>query len=201
MRLCCVLLLWWSAGCVKAPFTTAVIQRFQLTHDDLSRIQFFTSESVILQREMSLRTRSEQGAELVVRDDLEIEQVEVSEHTPCVILRVEGDFLLLGFSPRDERAALWFRAQPTEEAAAAARGRRYELVAIANPLRESQAFTPEWSKGYLVSWSGKQYHVVSGRGAYLLYDMDDNFERHKVELSAPGWRISERPPPRRSATP
>jgi hypothetical protein len=201
VRSCALLLLCLSAGCAKAPFTTAVIERFQLSHADLHRIQFFTSEPVILQRETSLQSRTERGAELVVRDDFEIEAIEVSEHTPCVILRVEGDYLLLGFSPKDERAALWFRAQAVEEAADTAHGRRYVLVAIDNLAHESEPFTPRFTKGFLVHWSGKKYHVVSGRDAYLLYDMDDSFERHKVEYSAPGWRISERPPARAPARP
>jgi hypothetical protein len=184
-----------ASGCAKAPFTSDLFARYSLTRTDLARIQFFTSEPVILQRETSQSSRSQRGDELVVQEEQELEEVEVSERTPCVLLRAEGDYLLLGFSAKDERAALWFRAQPNDETADSGHSRRYVLVALDNAAREPGPFAPHWSKGYLVSWSGKKYHVISGRTAYLLYDRADNFERHKVAFSAPGWRVSERRPP------
>ena len=183
----------WSAGCAKAPFTTSVLERFGLTAGDLGRVQFFTSENIVLERELSSQTRVSDGAELRFRNDMQTEVIEVSEHTPCVVLRVEGDYLLLGFSPKDVHAALWFRAQPREESAAD--GRRYTLVALENAADdESPPFAPRWSKGYLVSWSGQKYHIASGRSAYLLYELSDDSKRRKVEHSPPGWRLSERAP-------
>lgn len=191
----CLLLGLALTGCAKAPFTTAVIKRFQLTTADLGRVQFFTSEPIVLRRESTSRSRVASGAALGLHDDMQVEEIVVSEQTPCVVLRAEGDYLLLGFSPKDTRAALWFRAPEMDENTdnqPSGGGRLYEFVALDNTLEEPGPFTPRWSKGFLVSWSGKKYYVLSGRGAYLLYERDDDFERHRVEYDAPGWRVSER---------
>jgi hypothetical protein len=189
------LALIWSVGCAKAPFTTAVLERFGLTANDLGRVQFFVSETVVLERELTSQTRVTEGAELRFRDNMQTEIIEVSEHTPCVVLRVEGDYLLLGFSPKDVNASLWFAAQPLEQGQSAPDGRRYALVALDNPYEEgAEPFAPRWSKGFLVNWSGKKYHIASGRSAYLLYELSDDSKRRKIERSPPGWRLSDRAP-------
>ena len=192
--ICLALALMCSSGCAKAPFTTAVLERFGLTASDVGRVQFFVSETITLERELTSQTRVTDGAELRFRNDMQTEVIEVSEHTPCVVLRVEGDYLLLGFSPKDVNASLWFAAQPVEEGQSTADGRRYALVALENSYEEGpEPFVPRWSKGFLVNWSGKKYHIASGRSAYLLYELSDD-KRHKIERSPPGWRLSERAP-------
>lgn len=186
------------SGCSKAAFTQGVREQFGLTREDLRRIQFFNSDTIVLQREVEAQSRSLKDNELVMRGGVLVEQVKVSERTPCVALRVEGDFMLMGFSPKDPRAALWFRAQRDDDLERAPE-RRYELVALDNPLVESGAFEPRYSKGFLVTWGGAEYHVTAGREAYLLYDLDHDFERDMVEQSAPGWRLSEQAAPRTPA--
>jgi hypothetical protein len=170
-----------------------VLERYGLNAADLGRVQFFTSETIVLERELTRQTRVQDGAELRFRDEMQTDVVEVSERTPCVVLRVDGDYLLLGFSPKDMRAALWFAAQADGDGDSHSADRRYSLVALENAFDETGEFTPRFSKGFLIRWSGEKYHVVSGRGAYLLYQMNDN-ERHKVEHTPPGWRVSERGP-------
>ncbi len=179
-----------AAGCVKAPFTTSVLDRYGLSPEDLGSVQFFTSEKIVLEREVSQQARERDGAELRLQDDTHTEVVEVSERTPCVVLRVEGDYLLLGFAPKDVRAALWFEAEPADDTAGDER--RYVLTALENTYDESQeTFSPRFAKGFLISWSGQKYHVVSGREAYLLYQIADD-QRDRVEVSPPGWRLSDR---------
>lgn len=198
-RALCLLVCFWS-GCAKAPFTTSVLEQYGLTANDLGRVQFYTSEPIVLERELTQQTRVRDGAELRLHDDTQTEVVEVSERTPCVVLRVEGNYLLLGFSPKDLRAALWFVAQP-EGDGDRAYDRRFVLTALENGLEDdAQPFSPRFSKGFLISWSGQKYHVVSGRSAYLLYQMSDD-ERRKVEHSPPGWRLSERAPQRPALSP
>jgi hypothetical protein len=190
---------FWT-GCARAPFTTSVLERYGLTAGDLGRVQFYTSETIVLERELTQQTRVRSGAELRLHDDTQTEVVEVSERTPCVVLRVEGNYLLLGFSPKDLRAALWFAAQPDGDGDRAD-DKRFVLTALDNSVDAlAEPFTPRFSKGFLISWSGQKYHVVSGRGAYLLYQMSDD-ERRKVEHSPPGWRLSERAPQRPALTP
>jgi hypothetical protein len=194
------LLVSLSAGCAKAPFTTSVLEQYGLTPRDLGRVQFYTSETIVLERELTQDAREQDGAELRLHNDTETEVVEVSERTPCVVLRVEGDYLLLGFSPKDLRASLWFAAQPGGDDDRAY-DRRFVLTALENGVEpEPEPFTPRFSKGFLISWSGQKYHVVSGRGAYLLYQLSDD-ERRKVEHSPPGWRLSERAPQRPALAP
>lgn len=187
LALCC------SAGCAKAPFTTSVLERYGLNANDLGRVQFFTSEKIVLERELTQQVRVHDGDELRFQDDTQTMVVEVSEHTPCVVLRAYGDYLLLGFSPKDLKAALWFAAQRSDDSDGRTSDRRYVLVALENTYDETTApWSPRFSKGFLMSWSGQKYHVVSGRSAYLLYQMADDFEQRKVEQSPPGWRLSDR---------
>jgi hypothetical protein len=198
MRLALLLALCASAGCAKAPFTTSVLDRYGLAASDLGRIQFFTSEKIVLEREVNRQTHEQSGVELQLHDDSETEVIEVSERTPCVVLRVAGDYLLLGFAPKDLRAALWFEAHRAdgEEGGDA----RYVLAALDNTHDEDeQPWNPRFSKGFLISWSGSRYHVVSGRGAYLLYQLADD-DRRRIESSPPGWRLSERSPQRLSVS-
>jgi len=196
------LALCWCAGCAKAPFTTSVLERYGLNANDLGRVQFFTSEKIVLERELSQQVRVRDGNELRFQDDTQTMVVEVSERTPCVVLRVEGDYLLLGFSPKDLNAALWFAAQRVDDSEGRTNDRRYVLVALENTYDETTApWTPRFSKGFLISWSGEKYHVASGRDAYLLYQMADDFEQRKVEQSPPGWRLSDRAPKRPLPTP
>jgi hypothetical protein len=166
------------------------MERYDLAAPDLGRIQFFTSEKIVLEREVSRQTREQDGAELRLGDDSETEIIEISEHTPCVVLRVDLWARSRAADNHLRRAALWFEAQRTdgEEGGDA----RYMLAALENTHDEQeQPFTPRFSKGFLISWSGHKYHVVSGRGAYLLYQLADD-DRRKVESSPPGWRLSER---------
>ncbi len=180
-------------GCAKAPFTTTVLESYGLSRADLTHVQFFTSERIVLEREVSTQAHERHGAELRLQDDTRTEVVVVSERMPCVVLRVEGDYLLLGFSPKDMRASLWFRAEAYDEGSEAER--RYVLTALENSHDEGiHPFEPRFSKGFLVSWAGSKYHVVSGRGAYLLYQIARD-DRDRVEVSPPGWRLSERAPP------
>lgn len=194
------LLLTGGFGCAKAAFTQGVRERFGLGREDLRRIQFFNSEAIVLEREAVAQARSLDNSELVLRQDVRIEQITVDERTPCVVLRVEGEYLLMGFSPKDPRAALWFRAQRAEDADSASE-RRYELVALENGMVEPAPFQPRWSKGFLVNWAGKAYHITEGRSAYLLYDLDDDVERDLIKESAPGWRLGEKPLPKMPAEP
>lgn len=184
-----LLLLAALSGCVKAPFTTSVLEHYGLSSADLGRVQFYTSEKIVLAREVTRQAREQRGAELRLHDETETEIVEISEYTPCVVLRAEGDYLLLGFSPNDRSAALWFEAEPADETAGDER--RYLLAALDNGYDEPPPFTPRFAKGFLISWAGNKYHVVSGRAAYLLYQMSDD-ERRKTEVSPPGWRLSDR---------
>lgn len=179
-----------TVGCAKAPFTTSVLDSYGLAPTDLASLQFFTSEKIVLEREVIRQARAQHGGELHLQDDTHTEVVQVSEHLPCVVLRVEGEYLLLGFSPKHLDASLWFRAEPLEEVAGD--DRRYVLTALDNPFDErTEPFAPRFSKGFLVSWAGQKYRVVSGRTAHLLYQIPDD-ERRTVEVSPPGWKLSDR---------
>lgn len=182
-----------SVGCARPPFTTGVIERFGLSRRDLTRVQFYLSEAIVLQRESTRQRRIVAGDELRLQDDTQTEEIHLGKHTPCVVLRAEGDYLLLGFSPGEPQAALWFAA--AERAVTNEAGRRYELASLDNGYEHADTpFVPRWSKGFLITWSGQKYHVASGRSAYLLYELDDDFERHTIEQSPPGWRITDRVP-------
>jgi hypothetical protein len=186
------------SACAKPAFTRAVRDRYALADSDVRRIQFYTSEEIVLQREITEQTKSISSNELVVRDGVRIEEIVIPARTPGVALRVEGDYLLVGFARQRPDLALWF-ALARSDSAPSPELRRYQLAELENTRDEAAPFQPRWATGFLVSWGGARYRVASGRGAYLLYEMEASFAREKSRQKAPGWRLSDGVPASSSA--
>ncbi len=200
-----------GVSCVKATYTQSVRDRFGLSAQDLGRLQFFTSQEIVLQREVSLQNKERRGAELAIQDGVRIEQVVIPGGTPCVAIEVEPDLSLVSFARQSPGHALWFgsafgtaagSASGTTSASASGPtlvsddtlspdSRPFSLVALENQPGEPAPFVPRPSKGFLVTWGGQKYRIASGRGAYLTYELDESFAREKVKQEPPGWRLSE----------
>ena len=188
-------LLLSGVSCSKPVLTDSLRERYALNEADLRHVQLYTSEEIVLRREITGQDKSLSGSELRIRDGVRVEEVVIRAKTPCVALRVEGLFMLVGFSPQRPDLSLWFALNTKGEAPP--EGRRYEVAALANPPNDPAPFTPVYAKGFLVTYGGQKYRVADERswGVHLLVDLEESFARDRVRQEAPGWRLSDKPVP------
>lgn len=184
------------AACGKPVFTETVRQRYGLERNDFRRVQFFTSDDIVLRREVLAQEKSEHGGELVVRGGVRVEEVVIKKHTPCVALRFEGDYLLVSFSRQVPDRSLWFGIKRKDDSPVVD-SRKYQLVALDNPREESVPFAPQFAKGFLVSYGGKKYQIADGAmwDAHLLYEIVESFADERVQEKPPGWKLTDGIPP------
>ncbi len=182
-----------ALGCMKPVFTQGVRDRYGLSPADLQRVQFFTSDDITLRREVAVQSRKVEGNGLAVGDEIRVHETTVAAGTPCVAIRVEGNFVLVSFARQRLDSALWFALERGDDAGVPA-SRRYRLVELENGPLEQGPFEPRWSKGFLVTWKGEKYRVASGREAYLLYEITENNDRERITEKPPGWRLKEGAP-------
>jgi hypothetical protein len=184
------------AACGRPVFTETVRQRYNLDRNDFRRVQFFTSDEIVLRRELLAQDKGDTGGELIVRGGVRVEEIVIRKHTPCVAIRFEGDYVLVSFSRRDPTRALWFGIKRQDDSPVAD-ARRYQLVALDNPREEDVAFQPQFAKGFLVTYAGNKYQVVDGAmwDVHLLYEIDETFASERVQEKPDGWKLSEGIPP------
>ncbi len=183
-----------GATCVKSPaLTDSLRERYALGEPELSRVQLYTSDEIVLRREVTDQERSVTGHELRVRGGLRVEEVVIRAHTPCAVLRSEGSFVLVGFAPERPDLSLWFALDTKGDAPPG--GRRYTLAPLANAPNDPSPLKPVYAKGFLVSYGGKKYRVADGRSwtAHLLVDLDESFAQASVREEPPGWKLSDKP--------
>lgn len=181
-----------AAACSKPPvLTDALLDRYALSASDLQRVQLYTSDEIVLRREIPDQERQLAGSELRIRGGVREEEVVVPARTPCVALRIEGNYLLVGVAPNKPELSLWFALDTKSEPSA--QGRRYLLAPVANGPTDPPPITV--SKGFLVRYGGKKYRVADARswGAHLLVDLEESFAKDRIRVETPGWKLSEQP--------
>jgi hypothetical protein len=185
LLLACLLLV----GCGKPAFTLGARERFNLSPTDIRRLQLYTSGEIILRREVSAQESASSDKGLVIRDGTVVEEIVIPMRTPCVALRVEGDFILVGFSRESPARSLWFGIKSRTEDVTPHEERRFELVHLENALDEPPPFEPRYAKGYLLSYNGQQYQIADGKmwDVHLLYDEGSHIQKRVVE-TPPGWK-------------
>jgi hypothetical protein len=184
-------------ACAKVALTESLRRRYALGPADVKQLQFYTSDEIILRRELSDQVKETEGYGLVIKDDVRVEDVVIPRGTPAVALRVEGDFILASFSRRSPDQALWFGLRrPEDDGGIPSTDRRYELAQLENPLSEPGPFKPIYSKSFVVSYGGKRYRLADPRmwDVFLLCDLDESFAKNRVKVEPPGWKLSEGAP-------
>lgn len=175
-------------GCVRPAFTPGVRERFQFSPEEIRQLQFFTSDEIVLRREVPVQeaTPSQQG--LTVRGGTVVEEVRIPRHTACVALRVEGDFMLMGFAPDNPAKALWFGLKSREEDEMAHEERQFKLVQLENSLDETP-FEPRYSRGYQLTYNGQNYQIADGKmwDVHLVYEEGSQIRQRTIE-TPPGWK-------------
>ncbi|MFO0660544.1 MAG: hypothetical protein U0165_12040 [Polyangiaceae bacterium] len=210
-----------SPGCARPPFTLAVLDRFRLTSTDLQHVQFFTSDTIILRRDLTTQERAMTGNELLVRDGVIQEEVVIPAKTPGVAVRIEyavnsdpeaeqkvskdPAFILVSFSREHPERALWFAVKRPFEVVVPLDDKRFELVHLENTADEPGPFVPRFTKGFQVIYAGKPYQLSDAAmwGVHLLYE-DTGYARKKIREEPEGWKVNDgapAPAPQRTLPP
>lgn len=84
----CTLML--SACSPKVPYTTYLANKYELTESDLKKVQFYTSEDIILStKESSSKTETENG-NIVVSSNTAEDQIIIKKGTPGILEKQVG---------------------------------------------------------------------------------------------------------------
>lgn len=88
------------ASCAtKIPYTEKIRQDFELDETKIKKVQFYTSQTIILEKKSSKGTKTtESDGGLVVNESSESERVIIPTNTPCIFERVnDNDAVLIRF--------------------------------------------------------------------------------------------------------
>lgn len=102
------LLLAMQSCAPKVPFTMAIQEKYKLTDTDIKKIQFYTSDDIVLYKAESASKTETTGGEVVVTNKSQEERLLIKKGTPCVVVKIEGkDKLYLGFDAGDGKMLLF----------------------------------------------------------------------------------------------
>lgn len=138
-------LLLFASGCGPrlSPFTQRLYEEQNWDKDDLSRIQYYLSEDLVLTRELRGGSSTIRNGQIKIIDGREVEQIVFKRNTPGVfVFAPKEGRLAISFEDNDENYLI-FGANPKA-------GNRYTLLA------------GEWSKrGRFgkVQYAGREWRV------------------------------------------
>jgi hypothetical protein len=157
------------SGCAsqRVAFTQHLRTQYDLTGEELKKLQYYLSSDVTLQRGF----RSEEGEvsgshKLVRKEEGLVEQVVVRAGTPGVATEVGETYLAVSFEPG---SSLFFGSPPSDR----------------DPDRKYKLSAKRWTEQYgELMYGGKEFYAVDGSGqAYLevvLESLNAVEERKKV---------------------
>jgi len=162
-----------SCGPTLTPFTQELYQELDWTKDELSRIQFYVSEDIVLQRDFSGSTSEIIAGEIKVIDGREVEQVVIPRGTPGIFL----------FSPKNNRLAIGFEEGKND---------RYLMFGPSPRANDRYVLlASRWSRrNGMVTYEEKKYRVNS-RSAYatLMVDLKKVRKVSTSSRTAKGRRV------------
>jgi hypothetical protein len=166
-------LLTLSACSPKVPFTLAVQEKYKLTDTDIKKIQFYTSDDIVLYQGESESKTETTGGEVVITNKKKEEQIIIKKGTPCVVVKIEGkDKLYLGFDTGEGKVLL-FSGRTSNEP--------FKLTA------------EEWTnnRGKL-KYDGKTYYASSSSAAtYLEFRLKKLEQSKRKQTVVKGRKLNE----------
>ena len=137
------------------PFTQQLYDEQNWSDDELKRIQFYTSDDIVLFRELSRGESEIVSGEIKIRNGRKVDEVVIRKGTPGVLL----------FRPKEDKFAISFEADGDDRFLIFGRAKRkrgqYRLLA------------KDWNRNYgKVTYEGKTYRTSSeSQYATLLVDL------------------------------
>ena len=82
-----------SSCATKVPYTLQIKEDFSLSNDKLKQVQFYTSKTIVLERQGEKKTTATtgQGGDLVVNKTSSSERIVIPANRPCVFEGMEED--------------------------------------------------------------------------------------------------------------
>jgi hypothetical protein len=158
----------------KVPYTTKIKADFDLTADKMKKVQFYTSETIILERsdkEQKVSTTGSSG-ELVSSESSTSERIVIPANRPCVFEKMEDDGTVqIRFELGGGRVLRFAERQNISN------GRFYLVAQWAN------------GKGEL-DYGGSVYYAVRGSSsAYLMVKLKNWKKNQRKDRVVKGMKI------------
>jgi len=149
----CTALFFSSCSDTLSPYTTQVQRSAQLNEEKLKQIQFYISDEIVLQRNLSGSETTISGGTVKMVNGREVEEIIIPSGTPGIVIGSSGNLLHVSF----DESGNFLRFGPNQGV-----GGRYTVM----------AYDWQGSTGY-VMYGDKQFRLVSyAKYAHLLLDME-----------------------------
>ncbi|WP_107037309.1 hypothetical protein [Brumimicrobium mesophilum] len=158
----------------KVPYTTKIRSEFELTPEKLKKVQFYTSEIIILERsdEQSKVATTGQSGELVTSERSTSERIVIPANRPCVFEEMEEDGTVqIRFEMGDGRVLRFAERQNISN------GRFYLVAQWAN------------GKGELDYGGSVYYAVRQSASAYLMVKLKNWKKNQRKDRVVKGMKI------------
>jgi hypothetical protein len=169
-----IIVLFVMSSCSpKVPFTMAIQEKYKLTDTDIKKIQFYTSDDIILYMGESQSKTETTGGEVVVTSNKQEERLIIKKGTPCVVVKIEGkDKLYIAFGSGDQKVIL-FSGRTSNE-----------------PFKMQ---ADEWSNGRgKLKYDGKIYYASSlSASTYIAFRIKKLEDSKRKETVEKGRKITE----------
>jgi hypothetical protein len=171
--------LLWSSCASRIPFTQEVRQQYTLTDQELRSIQFWTSDDIILHRDVT--DASEVGTDrgtLKVKSGRTIEEVVIRRGTPCVVQSVmDNKRLVLSFGEGPNELLVF--GDVSDKGVRFRRGHYYAMLAA--DFRNGRD---------VVEFDGKEFIVADpGHPVFLLFKMTSIRELERSTKTVKGKKL------------
>lgn len=146
------LLVLLSSCSTRVPYSTELSNDLDLPEEQLKQVQFYVSQTVVLERKSDKVNTYTQNGSVVVKGDQRADRVVIQQGTPGTVVKKEKDKLFVSFEDDPNRFLVFGADQKTG---------RYVLLA------------KDWkSNSGIVNYGGIEYSTSPGSGkAYLLMKM------------------------------
>lgn len=162
-----------SCGPKLTPFTQQLYDDQNWSEAELKRIQFYTSQDILLYRELSKGESKIVSGEIKIRNGKKVDEVLIRKGTPGVLL----------FRPKDDKFAISFESDNDDRflifGASRKRGGRYRLLA------------KDWERNYgKITYEGRVYTTrVENPFPILMVDLKRHRKTEVKSRVAKGRKI------------
>lgn len=156
----------------KIPFTQSARDQYKLSPEEIGKIQFYTSDAIILRKGASEKGKTTEDGKLVIKSEKSIQQVVIKSKTPGTIDQVvDVNSFKVSFEDGAEKS-LVFSSQND-------RNGYYHLVPASHEGGKLK-----------INYGGESYNAVDGsESAILLFKMKSLKKLKVVEKVAKGKKV------------
>jgi hypothetical protein len=105
------------SGCAsRVPLTRALIKEYNLTYNDIKRLQLYISDDILFEQEAkNVNKDIDQTHSLKKVEDQYIKRVYFNRQTPCIAVEAEADRVKVAFEPSDNLTFVYESSNPGRE--------------------------------------------------------------------------------------